>query len=110
MTTDKMREDFEAEMIKVGMATYLHYETYKKQYSNLPMQRLWRTWQAATEQSTAKIAQMQDRIDELVEVLNYVGYAISGKGAPPNQAFSYTEITKCQIKISEALEKVKDKV
>lgn len=45
--TDKQREAFEAYQIKIGMATYLHYEKDKQQYGHIPMQKDWRLWQAA---------------------------------------------------------------
>lgn len=56
------RKEFEAHMISIGMATYLHYENDNQQYSNLPTQRLWKCWQAA------KVASA----DVLVEALEYL--------------------------------------
>ena len=58
--TDKMREDFD----KWWDENYPFLKASKRDRENG-----WEGYQAATAESTAKIAQMQARIDELVEAL-----------------------------------------
>lgn len=62
MTTE--REDFENHMIKIGMATYLHYQLNECQYSNLPVQQLWKTWQARGKKDAERIAELKKKVYE----------------------------------------------
>lgn len=68
MTTDKMREEFEAWFIGKNADVIMRpmiERNIRGDYIYQSAKDSWTVWQAATAESTAKIAQMQARIDEL---------------------------------------------
>lgn len=100
--TDKMKEDFEAWFIsKFGSVSInLHGNGY--------------SGQAATEQSTAKIAELKARIDELVEALegllsaNKITHSTQAPDTVMSAELQLDKIRLAVNKANEVIAKVKD--